>query len=42
MRNTNMNKENEFKEVLDEVKSMGRDEFVKFVLSMQEEPKEKE
>ena len=37
-----MNKENEFKEVLDEVKSMGRDEFVKFVLSMQEEPKEKE
>ena len=42
MRNTNMNKEKELKEVLNEVKSMDRDEFVKFVLSMQEEPEEKE
>lgn len=37
-----MNKEKELKEVLNEVKSMDRDEFVKFVLSMQEEPKEEE
>ena len=37
-----MNKDKEFKEVLNEVKSMDRDEFVKFVLSMQEEPKEEE
>lgn len=42
MRNTNMDKEKELKEVLNEVKSMDRDEFVNFVLSMQEEPKEKE
>ena len=40
MRNTVMNKEKELKEVLNEVKSMGRDEFVKFVLSLQEEPEE--
>lgn len=32
----------ELKEVLTEVKSMDRDEFVKFVLSLQEEPKEEE
>ena len=37
-----MDKEKEFKEVLNEVKSMDRDEFVRFVLSMQEEPKEEE
>ena len=37
-----MDKESELKEVLNEVKNMGRDEFVKFVLSMQEEPKEEE
>ena len=42
MRNIDMNKDKEFKEVLNEVKSMDRDEFVKFVLSMQEEPKEEE
>lgn len=42
MRNIDMNKEKELKEVLNEVKSMDRDEFVKFVLSMQEEPKEEE
>lgn len=42
MRNTNMSKEKELKEVLTEVKSMGRDEFVKFVLSMQEEPKKED
>ena len=42
MRNTNMSKERELKEVLNEVKSMDRDEFVNFVLSMQEEPEEKE
>lgn len=42
MRNTNMDKEKELKEVLNEVKSMDRDEFVNFVLSMQEEPEEKE
>lgn len=40
MRNTNMDKERELKEVLNEVKSMDRDEFVKFVLSLQEEPEE--
>lgn len=40
MRNTIMDKEKELKEVLTEVKSMGRDEFVKFVLSLQEEPEE--
>lgn len=42
MRNTNMNNEKEFKEVLKEVKGMDRDEFIKFVLSLQEEPKEEE
>lgn len=42
MRNTVMDKEKELKEVLTEVKSMDRDEFVKFVLSLQEEPKEEE
>lgn len=42
MRSTNMSKEKELQEVLTEVKSMDRDEFVKFVLSMQEEPKEEE
>lgn len=42
MRNTNMDKEKELKEVLNEVKGMDRDEFVRFVLSMQEEPKEEE
>lgn len=42
MRNTNMDKEKELKEVLNEVKVMDRDEFVRFVLSMQEEPKEEE
>lgn len=42
MRNTNMDKEKELKEVLNEVKGMDRDEFVKFVLSLQEEPKEEE
>ena len=40
MRNTNMDKEKELQEVLNEVKSMDRDEFVKFVLSLQEEPEE--
>lgn len=35
-----MDKERELKEVLNEVKSMDRDEFVKFVLSLQEEPEE--
>ena len=40
MRNTNMDKEKELKEVLTEVKSMDRDEFVKFVLSLQEESEE--
>lgn len=40
MRNTDMNKEKDLQEVLNEVKSMGRDEFVKFVLSLQEEPEE--
>ena len=34
-----MDKEKELKEVLNEVKSMDRDEFI---LSMQEEPEEKE
>ena len=42
MRNTNMDKKEELKEVLKEVKSMDRDDFVKFVLSLQEEPKEEE
>lgn len=42
MRNTVMDKEKELKEVLNEVKGMDRDGFVKFVLSMQEEPKEEE
>ena len=42
MRNTNMSKEKELKEVLNEVKVMDRDEFIKFVLSLQEEPKEEE
>ena len=42
MRNTSMDKEKELKEVLNEVKSMDRDEFINFVLSMQEEPDEKE
>lgn len=37
-----MDKEKELKEVLNEVKVMDRDEFVKFVLSLQEEPEEKE
>ena len=37
-----MDKEKELKEVLNEVKVMDRDEFVKFVLSLQEEPKEEE
>jgi hypothetical protein len=37
-----MSKEKELQEVLNEVKVMGRDEFVKFVLSLQEEPKEEE
>lgn len=40
MRNTNMSKEKELQEVLNEVKVMDRDEFVKFVLSLQEEPEE--
>lgn len=35
-----MDKEKELKEVLTEVKSMDRDEFVKFVLSLQEESEE--
>ena len=42
MRNTIMDKEKELKEVLKEVKGMDRDEFVKFVLSIQKEPKEEE
>ena len=42
MRNTDMNKEKELKEVLKEVKVMDRDEFVNFVLSLQEEPEEEE
>ena len=37
-----MDKEKEFQEVLNEVKVMDRDEFVRFVLSMQEKPKEEE
>lgn len=40
MRNTVMDKEKELKEVLNEVKGMDRDDFVKFVLSLQEEPEE--
>ena len=35
-----MDKEKELKEVLNEVKVMDRDEFIKFVLSLQEEPEE--
>lgn len=42
MRNTVMDKEKELKEALNEVKVMDRDEFIKFVLSLQEEPKEEE
>ena len=42
MRNTNMDRKKELKEVLNEVKSMDRDEFVKFVLSLQEEPEEED
>lgn len=42
MRNTSMDKEKELKEVLNEVKGMDRDEFVKFVLSLQEEPEEED
>ena len=37
-----MSKEKDLQEVLNEVKVMDRDEFVKFVLSLQEEPKEEE
>ena len=37
-----MNNEKEFKEALKEVKSMDRDEFVKFVISLQKEPKKEE
>lgn len=37
-----MSKEKEFKEVVKEVKNMDRDDFVEFVLSLQEEPKEEE
>lgn len=37
-----MDKEKEFKEVVKEVKNMDRDDFVEFVLSLQEEPKEEE
>ena len=40
MRNTDMSKEKDLQEVLNEVKVMDRDEFVKFVLSLQEEPEE--
>lgn len=40
MRNTNMSKEKDLQEILNEVKVMDRDEFVKFVLSLQEEPEE--
>lgn len=40
MRNTIMDKEKELQEVLKEVKGMDRDDFVKFVLSLQEEPEE--
>lgn len=42
MRNTDMDRKKELKEVLNEVKSMDRDEFVKFVLSLQEEPEEED
>lgn len=35
-----MNKEKDLQEVLNEVKGMDRDDFVKFVLSLQEEPEE--
>lgn len=34
MRNTVMDKEKDLQEVLNEVKGMDRDDFVKFVLSM--------
>lgn len=34
MRNTVMDKEKDLREVLNEVKGMDRDDFVKFVLSM--------
>jgi hypothetical protein len=37
-----MDKKEEFKEVVKEVKNMDRDDFVEFVLSLQEEPKEEE
>lgn len=37
-----MSKEKDLQEVLNEVKGMDRDEFVNFVLSLQEEPKEEE
>lgn len=37
-----MDRKKELKEVLNEVKSMDRDEFVKFVLSLQEEPEEED
>lgn len=37
-----MSKEKDLQEVLNEVKVMDRDEFVKFVLSMQEEPKKED
>ena len=42
MRNTDMDRKKELKEVLNEVKSMDRDEFVKFVLSLQEEREEED
>lgn len=42
MRNTDMDRKKELNEVLNEVKSMDRDEFVKFVLSLQEEPEEED
>ena len=42
MRSTDMDKKEEFKEVVKEVKNMDRDDFVEFVLSLQEEPKEEE
>ena len=42
MRNTDMDKKEELKEVLKEVKNMDRDDFVEFVLSLQEKPEEEE
>ena len=42
MRSTDMNKEKDLQEVLNEVKGMDRDDFVKFVLSLQEEPKKED